>query len=270
MRASVDRPVCPTPSPAVSTAEFSALYERCLTNGLKARFVLSYAAGLQVITVSCSLPTVITTATTIKKRRHRRRRRRCVRAATTAGASTDSPSSTDAAATTAPAIAACAASAGELILTPSLLEANTLPAKRKRKLRNKVELLQELEEEGELLLSPLSCTASPLPFLPSPPSSPGPHASAAASSPLSSPAPPNTCRFRLLLIRLRCPNYRSRPPKWGQCRSNRHRRLLIRHHHLLLSSLRLRFSPPATTSWLHPPSLMHRRCCPFFLHVLSK
>ncbi len=52
-----------------------------------------------------------------------------------------------------------------------------------------MELLRGLEEEGELLVSPLSCTTSPSPFSPSSSSSPSSHASATASSPLLLPAP---------------------------------------------------------------------------------
>jgi hypothetical protein len=62
--ASVETPACPTPQPAVSSADFSALYERCMANGLKARVVFSHAAGLQVVTITCSLPTTPTIAAT--------------------------------------------------------------------------------------------------------------------------------------------------------------------------------------------------------------
>ncbi len=74
--ASVKGPTCPTPQPAVSSADFSALYELCLAKGLKARLVFNHAAGLQVVTVSCSLPRTSTIPATAGKRHHRRRRRR--------------------------------------------------------------------------------------------------------------------------------------------------------------------------------------------------
>jgi hypothetical protein len=174
--------------------------------------VLSYAAGLQVITVSCSLPTATTTTTTTKKRcRHCRRRRRRVRDATTTGASTVPPSSTDVAA---PAFATFAASVGEHISTPLSPEVNTPPAKRKRRRSNEVELLRGLEEEGELLLSPLSWTASPLLSSLSPPSSPRPHASATTLLPLSSPAPPEHMPLLPPAGPPSLPNYWSRLPKW--------------------------------------------------------
>jgi hypothetical protein len=62
--ASVEGPACPTTQPAVSNAYFSALYEHCLANGLKARVVFSHAAGLQVATITCSLPTTSTITAT--------------------------------------------------------------------------------------------------------------------------------------------------------------------------------------------------------------
>ncbi len=71
----METPARPTSQPAVSSADFSALYERCLVNGLKARVVFSHAAGFQVATITCSLPTTSAIAATAKKR-HRRRRRR--------------------------------------------------------------------------------------------------------------------------------------------------------------------------------------------------
>ncbi len=69
----------------------------------------------------------------------------------------------------------------------SLPEVNTPPAKRTRRRHNRVELLRGLEGEGVLLLSPLSCTASLLPFLP--PSSSNSQMSLTASLPLMLPAP---------------------------------------------------------------------------------
>ncbi len=88
---SLEEPACPTPQPAVSTADFSAPYERCQASGLKARMVFSHSSGLQIITVSSSLPTATTTAATAGKCRHRQRRGH---AAMTVGASTDRSPST--------------------------------------------------------------------------------------------------------------------------------------------------------------------------------
>jgi hypothetical protein len=58
---------CPGPPPAVTSAEFSELYESCMASGLKACLVISHAAGCQAITVSCSLPVPAMTATTAGK-----------------------------------------------------------------------------------------------------------------------------------------------------------------------------------------------------------
>jgi hypothetical protein len=186
----VEIPACPTPQPAVSSADFSALYERCLANGLKARVVFSHAAGLQVATITCSLPTTPTIAATVNKRRRRRcRRRRRGRAVTTVDASAVRSPST---ATAAPAEKSAttptqAVSSTPPSIAPSLPEVTMPPPKRIRRRRNKVELLRGQEGEGELLLSPLSGVASPLPFLPLSPSSQ--HTPSTALPPLLSPTP---------------------------------------------------------------------------------
>jgi hypothetical protein len=87
--AKVGEPPRSRPLPAVSTVDFSALYEHCLASGFKARVVFSYAAGVQVINMSCSLPTsTMTAAATAVKRCCRRHRRRLHgRAACAVGAS---------------------------------------------------------------------------------------------------------------------------------------------------------------------------------------
>ncbi len=171
--------------------------------GLKARVVFSHTAGLQVVIISCNLPRATTTAANTEKRRcrchHHQRRGRVT---TTVGASTDrSP------ATAAVAVApAAATSASKSASTPppeaassrppslqqpvppfSSPEVNTPPAKQTRRRCNKVELLRGLVGEGELLLSSLSCTASPLLFsLPLPSRS---HMSSTALPPLLLLAP---------------------------------------------------------------------------------
>ncbi len=87
--------VSPTPQPASFTADFSALYERCLASGHEARLVFRHAADLQVVTVACSLPTTTTIAATVNKRRRCHRRSQWSRrAATTVGASMDRSPST--------------------------------------------------------------------------------------------------------------------------------------------------------------------------------
>jgi hypothetical protein len=70
----VEKTTCP--GQAVTAAEFSALYERCMASGLKAHLVVSHAAGCQAITVSCSIPVLAVTATAAGRRRHCRRHRR--------------------------------------------------------------------------------------------------------------------------------------------------------------------------------------------------
>jgi hypothetical protein len=49
-------PTCPRPLPAVCAADFMALYDRCLAGGIKARLVISQTAGVQTLTITCSIP----------------------------------------------------------------------------------------------------------------------------------------------------------------------------------------------------------------------
>jgi hypothetical protein len=192
--ACVEGPVCPTPQPEVSSADFSAFYERCLASGLKARVVFGHAAGLLVVTVTCSLPTTSMIAATANKRRNHRRRRRG-RAATTVGASTVCSPST---ATTAPAgksattptleaVSSTPPSTHQPVPSPSSPEVITPPPKGTRRRCKEVELLRGPEEEGELLFSPLFGVVSPLPFSLLSPSIH--HTPSTASPPLLPPAP---------------------------------------------------------------------------------
>jgi hypothetical protein len=200
--ASVDGPACPTPQPAVSTADFSALYKHCLASGLKARLVFNHAAGLQVVTVSCSLPTTTTIPTTAGKRcrrcRHRQRRGR----AAIVGAVSDRSPSTATAAPAAETTAgdnACTPTPEVAPPTPPSLQQSTSPlpspeiitppAKRTRRRRNKVELLCGSGDESEFLLSPLPCT--PLPPSSSL-SSPSRSQKSSPASPSSTASPPST------------------------------------------------------------------------------
>jgi hypothetical protein len=72
------KPTCPRQQPAITPADFTALYDRCMSSGFKARITISHAAGNQVFTVSCNLPApaVMNTAAGSRRRRHGRRRRR--------------------------------------------------------------------------------------------------------------------------------------------------------------------------------------------------
>jgi hypothetical protein len=183
--ASVEIPARPTSQPAVSSADFSALYERCLVNGLKAHVVFSHAAGFQVATIKCSLPTTSAIAATAKKRHHRRRRRRrrgraatstdtnTVRSPSTATATMTSAAPAGKSATTPiQAVSSTPPSSAQPVPSPSSPEATTPPLKRIRRRRNEVELLRGLEgDDDELLLSPLSGVASPPSFSPPSPSS---------------------------------------------------------------------------------------------------
>jgi hypothetical protein len=188
VRDSVEQPACTNTPAAISTADFSALYEHCLASGLKTRMVFNHDAGTQVITVTCSLPmpstTAVATAARCRRRCHLRHRRG--HATRTEGASPGpQPSSIITAQTSAtlgPAVAtpdrgkACTLSPVPSPPRPPATslspDVTSLPAKKTRKRRNELELLRSDVNTNELLLSPLRCTTSPSPSSPSTPSSP--------------------------------------------------------------------------------------------------
>ncbi len=69
----------PAATSATTTAEFFALYERCVSDGLRVRVAINHRHGYQEVTLSCRLPeTSMPARSTIAKRRRRRHsRRRC-------------------------------------------------------------------------------------------------------------------------------------------------------------------------------------------------
>ncbi len=81
-RASEEQRACPPPS--VTTADFTALFDRCMARGLKAHVTISHTSGLQLVTLSCSLPASNHIAAAPAKKRRRRPRRRCRRGKTAA------------------------------------------------------------------------------------------------------------------------------------------------------------------------------------------
>jgi hypothetical protein len=182
----------PAQQPAVLAAEFTALYDRCLASGLKARVVLNYAAGRQTFTVSCSFPVPAETSAAAGRRhcRHRRHRRRG-RAATAAPAdpARASPS-------TAPLpVVAMPRPATPRPTTPvQSPETTPPPVKKTRKRKNEVKLLRDCGEDSEILLSPppsRGSLTSPPPSSPtSPPASIQLHYQPAQPSDQSSPEVP--------------------------------------------------------------------------------
>ncbi len=52
----IEERASPRQQPAVTPADFTSLYEFCVTGGLKAGIVLSYISGRQIVNLSCSLP----------------------------------------------------------------------------------------------------------------------------------------------------------------------------------------------------------------------
>jgi hypothetical protein len=167
--------------------------------------------------------------------RHRRQRRGC--AATTVGASTDSPPSTVIAAppvaTPADGNASTPTPPSPLptpprprqLVPPSSPEVITLPAKRTRRQRNEVVLLQRPDGEGELLLYSLSCTASPPLSLPL-----HSQTSSTASLPLLPLAPLELVPASPSLGPPDCPRSRCLcPPQRRSLRRLRHA-ICLRHH----------------------------------------
>jgi hypothetical protein len=72
----VEEATCTGPPPAITAAEFSWLFERCMASGLKARLVTNHMAGCQTITVTCTLPVTAENATAAGRRRRRRHHHR--------------------------------------------------------------------------------------------------------------------------------------------------------------------------------------------------
>ncbi len=64
-----------------STADFLALYERCISSGLKTRISLSNTSGVQEVTLTCHFPSSLASAP--RRRRRPRRRGQAVSAAAT-------------------------------------------------------------------------------------------------------------------------------------------------------------------------------------------
>jgi hypothetical protein len=129
----------PLQQPAVTAADFSALYDRSSASGLKPRVVFSHAAGHQMLSIICTFPAPaeITAAAGTRRRRHRRRRR-CGRAATAAPGVPDWAASPTAAPTAGPR--PHQATLGQ---SPE----NAPPALKKlRKRRNEAELLWDCDD----------------------------------------------------------------------------------------------------------------------------
>jgi hypothetical protein len=182
-----------TSTAAVTRDEFLALYKQCVASGLKARFAIRHDAGLQEASLTCLLSPPFSTINPPTTKR-----RRCRMLATTDATGLDAPPPAYVAMPSDPLPIHSALSTAPprplslpVVPTdppPAPISSPTLetfppasppPAERTRKAakrRCKVELLQEEGYDGEMELSPLSCT--PLP----PPS----------ASPLTPPCPPST------------------------------------------------------------------------------
>jgi hypothetical protein len=183
-------PACSGPQPAaISVADFSALYERCVASGLKASLSFSHAAGVQVITITCNVPVPAATDTAAgRRRRRRRRKRRRRRAATAAREGPVPPSSSSPAAVAAVLTAGSTPPARSRTPpappTPPSPETQPPPSKRTRRRRNELELLRDSVDDNEIVLSPLSPSGPA-----KPPSATPPATRHVTSSTYTSPTP---------------------------------------------------------------------------------
>jgi hypothetical protein len=162
MGARGDESTCPRQPPAITAADFTVQYERCVATGLKACVVISHAAGCQVITISCNLPAPAKTSTAAgRRRRHRQRHSRAACAAGGAPAQETYPVVAD-------LVSGIIFLPTCTLLPPSRPDITSPPAKKSRRRCNEVEILQDSEGGSKLLLSPLSCPATQLPTAPHP------------------------------------------------------------------------------------------------------
>jgi hypothetical protein len=158
-----------------STADFLALYDRCVSSGLKTRISLSNTSGVQEVTITCHFPSSLASAP--RRRRHPRRRGQAVSAAATTR--TSSPPIISALPSTRPEHPSPTLPVPELSPHKSPPIPSPPPAKRTRKAvkrRCEVELLRGDGMEDDfyvpppLLMPPSAC--SPPPPSPTPTESP--------------------------------------------------------------------------------------------------
>jgi hypothetical protein len=138
----VEERASPIRPPAVSTADFTSLYERCVAGGLKACMILSYISGRQLVNLSCSLPTYSKMPIVPAEGRSRHRRwRRCGPNANTAVDKDNAPAGGNEPPPPPPRLTSLPPVPPPPTPTPATPPSP--PAKRKRKRRNELELLRE-------------------------------------------------------------------------------------------------------------------------------
>jgi hypothetical protein len=158
------------------TADFLALYDRCISSGLKTCINMSNLSGVQEITLTCHFPSSFASA---PRRRRRCRHRRCGQAVSAAAPTrTSSPPIISALPSTWPEHPSPIPPVPEPSPHKSPPALSPLPAKRTRKAvkrRCEVELLRGVEVEDDVyVLPPL---LMPPPARSPPPPSPTPTAS---------------------------------------------------------------------------------------------
>ncbi len=181
---------CLKPSPPVvisSTADFLALYDRCISSGLKTRISLSNSSGVQEVTLTCHFPSSLASAP--RRRPRPRRRGQAVSAAVTTR--TSSPPTISALQSTRPEHLSPIPPVPEPSPHKSPPTPSPPPAKRTRKAvkrRCEVELLRGVGVEDDVYVPPPLLT--PPPACSPPPPSPTPTSSLIAELSLFLADPP--------------------------------------------------------------------------------
>jgi hypothetical protein len=162
-----------TSASSASTADFLALYERCISSGFKTRINMSSSVEVHEVILTCYFPTAITSARSRRRRRRPRRRGLPVHAA--APTRTSLPRTLSSPPPSRPELPPPVLPAPEPSPPDTLPTPSPPPAKRTRKAvkrRCEIELLRGVEMEDDVCVSPPLHT--PPPARSPPPPSPTP------------------------------------------------------------------------------------------------
>ena len=153
-RLSPSPPAATSASPA-SSADFLALYERCISSGLKTRINMSSSAEVHEVILTCHFPTA--TALTRRRRRRRRPRRRGLAVNAAALTRTSLPPTLSSPAPSRPELPPPVPPAPEPLPVDPQPTPSPPPAKRTRKAvkrRGEIELLRGVGVEDDFCVSP--------------------------------------------------------------------------------------------------------------------
>jgi hypothetical protein len=170
-RLSPSPPADTTVSSASTTADFLALYERCISNGLKTRINMNNSAGVQEIILTCHISSSLASARRRRRRRRPRRRGPAVSAAALTRTSPPPPLLAPSSTRPEPPPPVPPAPEHSPLQSPTIQ--SPPPTKRTRKAvkrRCEVELLRGVDMEDDLSVTPPLFTPPPArsPLTPSP------------------------------------------------------------------------------------------------------